>query len=42
MRKVRTGLVAAIMTLAVVVLATSSGEWLVAPAQAGITATGAD
>jgi hypothetical protein len=41
LRKIRTALAATIMTLAVV-SAASSGGWLVAPAQAGITATGAD
>ena len=42
MRKVSTALVAAIVTLVIAVLATSSGEWVVASAQAGITATGLD
>ena len=41
LRKTRTALAATIMTLAVV-FAASSGGWLVAPAQAGITATGVD
>jgi hypothetical protein len=40
LRKIRTALAATIMTLAVV--AAASGGWLVAPAQAGITATAAD
>jgi hypothetical protein len=39
LRKIRTALAATIMTLAV---AAASGGWLVAPAQAGITATAAD
>ena len=42
MHKVSAALVAATMTLAVAVVATSSGEWLVASAQAGSTATGLD
>jgi hypothetical protein len=41
LRKIRTALVVTIMTSAVV-LAVSSGGWLVAPAQAGITASGID
>ena len=41
LRKIRTALAATIMTLAVV-FAASSGGWLVVPAQAGLTVTGAD